>query len=254
MSSYDGARSPHNGYVHSFAPPWLRDLWSGALDLVYPPKCLVCGEFQPRYLCVKCASRIDYLEPPVCDQCGLPVDDGFCRNIHCKTLSFTRARAVAVYDGVIRLAIHQLKYSGQTVLIDDFHTLLVDFLARNDHFASDATAVVPVPIHPSRERERGFNQSALLAEGIAEYLRLPLPTRALQRVGGLLPQVDLSEQERIENVRGAFKVLDAAALDGQRVLLVDDVLTTGSTASEASKTLRSAGVTRIYVLTLARSC
>ena len=114
--------------------------------------------------------------------------------------------------------------------------------------------VIPVPIHPLRERERGFNQSTLLARGVSEYLRLPLLTDVIERVGGARPQVELSEQERIDNAKGAFKCAHNRPLDGQRVLLVDDVLTTGSTASEASKTLREAGATRVYVLTLARSC
>lgn len=240
----------------SISPVWdfARDIWSGVLDLIYPPKCLVCGDIQEYYLCPKCTARIDYLVPPVCDRCGLPVDEISCRNIHCKTLNFTRARAVAVYDGVIREAIHQLKYSGRTVLMGELNTLLVDYMATYPDFAGDATAVIPIPIHASRERERGFNQSALLAKGVSEYLRLPLLTHALERVGGLRPQVQLSEYDRVHNVKGAFKASPSISLEGQRILLIDDVLTTGSTTSEASKVLREAGAARVYVLTLARSC
>jgi competence protein ComFC len=254
MSSSGGANFSTSDLLLESVWQFARDAGRGILDLIYPPKCLVCGDLQEYYLCPKCVSRIDYLVPPVCDRCGLPVEEISCRNIHCKTLNFTRARAVAVYDGVIREAIHQLKYSGCTVLMAELNALLVDYLATYSDFAGDATAVIPIPIHASRERERGFNQSALLARGVSEYLRMPLLMHVLERVGGLRPQAELSEHERIDNVKGAFRVSPNLSLQGERVLLIDDVLTTGSTTSEASKVLREAGAARVYVFTLARSC
>ena len=237
----------------SSATEYIRDIAHGIADLIYPPKCVACGDIQARHLCEACLSKIAYIEPPVCRRCGLPLDGPTCREAMCGRFAFHNARAVAIYDGVVREAIHQLKYSGLTVVAQELRDLMTAFLARTPHFAIDASCVVPLPIHRSRQRERGFNQSFLLAVGVADHLNLPIDSKSLIRRVATRPQVELSPYERMENVKGAFAAADNA-FEGQAVLLIDDVLTTGSTAGEASAALRKAGARCVYVLTLARSC
>ncbi|MDO8587775.1 MAG: ComF family protein [Armatimonadota bacterium] len=237
----------------SAAAAGIGDIARGIADLIYPPKCVVCGDIQPRHLCEACLSKIAYIEPPVCHKCGLPLDDGKCRQAMCGRFPFFQARAVVIYEGVVRQAIHELKYAGLTVVAQELRDLMTAFLFRTPDFAIDASCVVPLPIHSSRQRERGFNQSALLATGVADYLHLSIDSKSLVRRVATRPQVELSEHERMENVKGAF-VAAENAFAGQAVLLVDDILTTGSTAAEAAAALRKAGARAVYVLTLARSC
>lgn len=232
----------------------LWDIWHGVLDLIYPPKCVVCGDIQPRYFCEDCLSRVTYIPSPVCRKCGLPLEQPTCPQQWCPDLAFTSARAVAFFEGAVREAIHQLKYSGHVLVAPELQRLMTEFLSTKPNFASSVQVVMPIPIHRSRLRERGFNQSILLAEAVAEFLRLPLDTTSLERRVANRPQVELSVWERIENVKGVFGVANPDAVADKSILLIDDVLTTGSTCSEAARVLRSAGAKHIYALTLARSC
>jgi len=214
----------------------------------------VCGDVQPSYLCPACLEKIEFIEPPVCARCGLPLDEGQCPECRRIKFAFKGARAVGAYEGALRDAIHALKYSGHAVVAHDLGRLLADYILTYPSFAENVSCVIPAPIHSSRQRERGFNQSQLLARPVAELLRVPLVTDVLKRIKATRPQVELSFEERVENVRGAFGVLDPAPIVDKRVLLIDDVLTTGSTAHEASLTLLNAGASAVYVLTLARTC
>ena len=231
----------------------LRDLWTGLLDLAYPPKCLVCGEMQPKFLCDACLAEVVLIEPPVCSQCGAPLQEGRCPECrHEVEFAFNSARAVGQYDGVLKEAIHQLKYSGHRVLGPVLGALIVEHLRRSA-LVPRVACIVPMPIHPSRVRQRGFNQSELLAAEVSRAFGLPLLPRALVRTRPTRPQVDLPIEKRRENVEGAFKVVREDAVAGRSILLVDDVLTTGSTADSAARALRDAGAREIHVLTLARS-
>jgi len=233
---------------------FFRDVAGGILDLVYPARCVVCGDVQPSYLCAACLEKIEFIEPPVCARCGLPVDEGPCPECRRIRFAFAGARAVGVYEGVLRDAIHALKYSCHAVVAGDLGRLLADYLLEHPNFTEGVSCVIPAPIHASRQRERGFNQSELLARAVAESLRAPLVTGVLRRIKATRPQVELPFEERVENVRGAFAVVDPAPIAAGRVLLIDDVLTTGSTAHEASSVLLEAGAAKVYVLTVARSC
>jgi len=243
-----GTRSPE-----AALPEVARSLVSGALDLVYPPACVVCRGIQPRYFCDACRDKITFLEPPVCNRCGLPLDEDRCPECSRARFAFSQARAVGIYGGTLREAIHQLKYDGRAPVAEELGALLVSFLDGHPSFAPNADCVAPVPIHRKRMRERGFNQSELIARPVARFLGVPLLTNLLLRSRASRPQVELAFEERVENVRGVFAVEPPQAFVGRTVLLVDDVLTTGSTASEAARTLRGAGAEAVYVLTLARS-
>ena len=232
---------------------WVRLIWDEILDALYPPRCAACALVGCDGWCDECADSITYVTPPVCARCGTPVDpEGFCTSCPVHSLVPEAVRAVAYYDGVIRAAIHRFKYQK--------HASLAPALARllNQGWHSPLTeplhmadVVVPIPIHPQRERERGFNQSALLAREFCRSTGLLLLWDALERTVYRQPQVGLGGEERRENVQDAFRVVKPQAVAGKSVLLIDDVWTTGSTLNEAARTLLAAGASRVFAYTVA---
>lgn len=172
----------------------------------------------------------------VCDQCRrhpLPL----------------RVRAAAIYGEPLRRAIHGLKYEGLFALAPPLASLMVEEWPR---WATAADLVVPVPLHPERERERGYNQTLLLAREFCRRLSLASDPAALQRVRYTRPQVELAIRERLYNVRGAFRA-DGSRVTGQRILLIDDVCTTGATLAAAAEALLDAGAQSVRAYVLARA-
>ena len=232
----------------------LRDFWSGLLDLVYPPKCLICDEMQPNYLCTDCLKQIQFIEGRICRSCGAPLqEEKWCTECDGVEYCFDSARSVGVYDGVLKEAIHQFKYSGHRVLAPVLGELLVNHLRKDTACLRRVNCIVPVPIHSSRLRQRGFNQSELLAEELSREFALPLVRKALVRARATRPQVNLPTDKRHDNVQNAFRVARTDAIEGRNILLIDDVFTTGSTVDSAARSLREAGAREVHILTLARS-
>jgi|GEM_PF-188966 len=228
----------------------LRELLESILELVYPKKCFACECIGHGYICPQCLEDIRPIPEPFCRICGEPGFDGLCPSCTQKTPAFTWARAVGLFDGILRDAIHKLKYEGQTYLAQDLGLLLARHLENSPSQKFDA--VVPVPIHRKRERQRGFNQSQLLAKQISERTGTPLLERALVRTIHTRPQVDLGREARLLNVENAFAVPNPQKVQGLRILLIDDVMTTGATCNAASTALLAAGARSVAVMTLAR--
>ncbi len=232
----------------------IRDTWVGLLDLVYPPKCLVCGDIQSEYFCEKCRAEIVPITPPICFVCGASLVEGYCRDCHSGTeFAFDAARAVASYEGTIKEAIHQLKYSGHRIIAPALGAMLVEFLQTKSDIVHRADCVIPMPVHPSKERQRGFNQAELIAREVADAFALPLLTNALIRSKPTRPQVDLSLEARKTNTLGAFEVVRVDGVTNRCVLLIDDVLTTGGTAHAAAWSLKEVGAREVLVATVARA-
>jgi ComF family protein len=229
--------------------PWWQQARLALLDLVFPPRCLGCGR-TGQWFCARCIASVHYLRLPVCARCGLQVGSGLpCRSCrrHPLPAALNGLRALAQYDGELRLAIHALKYEHITALAEPLGELLTAYLMQHP---LPVDAIVPVPLHPDRRAERGYNQSELLSRVLSRQSRIPLNTSALQRRLNTTPQVGLNESERRQNVKGAFQC--AQRLDGMRVLVVDDVCTTGATLSECAEALHAGGAATIWGLTLAR--
>lgn len=240
-----------------------------ALDLVFPALCPVCqttlGAGRRDPLCGGCWGAIGRLDAPWCDVCGVSAPTRVTfepservgsdpeRARLCGACTTTRppydyARSAAVYAGALREALHAFKFSGRRALARPLADLVVEQCAAS--LPEGIDAVIPVPLARERERERGFNQAALLAERVARRLGVPPNRRWLARVRATRPQSDLTAAERSANVRGAFRASPRVA--GRHVLIVDDVLTTGATLAECARALRAAGARRIGVLTVAR--
>lgn len=233
----------------------LAALFDPFLALLYPPCCLVCSQLGESGLCAGCAAQIMPVAAPFCPVCGqtLAPDDGGC--LHCRQRhpAYVRARPMGAYDGVLRHAIHQFKYRDRPQLAVPLGRLLADY-AREQAPALNGLrfdAVLPVPMHAVRQRQRGYNQSERLARVAGRELGLPLSTNVLVRIRPTRPQVGLSAERRRTNLRGAFAVRQPEAVAGKTLLLIDDVVTSGSSLYECSVTLKAAGAAAVYALTLA---
>lgn len=227
------------------------------LDLVFVPRCLECGgkldEERRACLCGRCWSRIRLIEPPSCVSCGkqLASDlDPLCGDCRTETRFFTDNRSAAVYDGVMRNAIHLFKYKDKRKLGRHFGEMSVQALSSSGGLAG-IDCVLPVPIY--RKKRRDFNQSEVLARFIGEGFGLPVHSDVLVRSKDTRPQHELSRGERRQNVSGAFSVKNRQKLDSASILLVDDIFTTGATANEcAAAILSGSNAKLVRVFTLAR--
>jgi len=217
-------------------------------DLFYPRRCAACDRRSSDVLCRICFDALPRIEGPRCERCGLPtafetyVCDA-CANVD---FGFETAKAPLKYEGTGKEVVHALKYRGyRTVAERVMAPLMVGVLDGEIHF----DAVVPVPLHRSRMRRRGFNQAALMAGAVANEINTPLSDR-MEAVRKTRDQVELTAQERKTNVSGAFRSREP--MHG-RILLVDDVFTTGATTSECAETLLHAGASEVHALTFCRT-
>ncbi len=228
------------------------------LDILFPPVCPLCEEdiqLDSLCLCTGCLNSLSIfkIKKPACTVCGLPFasdagQDRPCGNCLSKGPPFIEARSAFIYEEAVLQAIHAFKYKGKVTLAPALGRLA----AEASVFSANPGLVVPVPLHKKRLKERGFNQSLLLAREISKSFSVPLDYSNLIRAKATEQQVNLSAEERKRNVAGAFEVKDRGAFKGKRVLLVDDVYTTGATIRECSKALKGAGA-KVFVITLARA-
>jgi len=228
------------------------------IDLLFPPRCVLCRTFDTNdSLCDACFSSFHKLVSPACTICGGPFPDGIQEDHVCEECIkrkpyFDSAAAPYLYDGAIMDAVHQFKYGGKSHIARVLGPLLAAF-GRERLRDLRGIQVMPVPLHPRRLRERGYNQSLLLARHVAPGLGASLDFLSLRRTRDTRVQTGLKKNERRRNVRRAFEVTDRNAVKGKTILLVDDVATTGSTLNECARVLRKAGCNEIHCLVLARA-
>ncbi|MBW1689544.1 MAG: ComF family protein [Deltaproteobacteria bacterium] len=238
---------------------------STLLDIIYPPRCPFCGRFvssaenrcHPHQVCESCKKALTPITHPLCTICGIPFSalsgpDHPCENCLRKMPSYDTMRAPYLYAGPIMNAIQRFKYNSETHLAAPLGGLLAAF-ARTSLTQPEEFVTVPVPLHKHRLRERGFNQSLLLAKAVASELGTPLNCLSLIRKRDTRSQTGLRRKERRKNVANAFSVTSAAIFKGKKVLLVDDVLTTGYTLQECARTLKKFGAREVACITLART-
>ncbi|MGE5550160.1 MAG: ComF family protein [Bacteroidota bacterium] len=242
------------------ARDFWRELQRGLTELVFPPleRCAVCDRDALRptlALCRDCLRRLPFLAPPLCSRCGrllrlCAARDGACRECARERFFFSRARAVCLYEGAARAYLHEVKFHRSLPLARALAGVLAAYVREQGGFQS-YEAILPVPLHARREAERGFNQAAVLAGAVGAVLHRPVVMEAAARIRQTETQSRLDRERRRENVKAAFSIVDPGAVTGRRVLLIDDILTTGYTASECARALLRAGAVEVGVLTLA---
>ncbi|MCK6469016.1 MAG: ComF family protein [Candidatus Brocadia sinica] len=236
-------------YIHAF------------LDLFYPRSCLHCNcnlnNSYELYLCEHCKRKIPYISHSCCIRCGAilgphitPRAKEGCAACKGKYLPFNTITSVTYYDDAMKTLIHKFKYARQKFLASVLSDILITH-ERLKEVVPDTDVIVPVPLHWLKQMLRGFNQSELLSQGIQRHFSKSVAINNLCRIKNTASQTQLSKNQRQRNIHNAFFINHPGSFKGKKVLLVDDVLTTGVTASECSKKLKEAGAVAVHLLILA---
>lgn len=231
------------------------------LHVIFPSACVSCDrplwDDPVPFVCQTCWARLVPLPEPFCPHCGGPYASPValqhspsheCGTCRAKPPAFTQTWSLFPYQSPLREAIILFKYRGKRSLSKSFLQVMIPALPA----LPTIDVLIPIPLHPQRLREREYNQSLLLAHGLSQHLQIPLLLSCLLRVKQTVPQTSLSKKERLTNLHRAFAVENVSRIKGQRILLIDDVFTTGTTLHECAKVLRKSGSGPVYGLTLAR--
>jgi len=236
----------------------MTSFFGACKDLIFPAYCLHCDRRLPSWrvplFCEECLADIGHIGPPCCTCCGLPFPGGkdhLCDQCLVKPYAFTLARAAVLYKNPVSSVISDFKFNGQ---LTGLPTLAG--LAKNSigfHELSEPDIILPVPLHAQRLRERGFNQAAALAHAIFKENKRKITPSLLVRKRATTPQTALNGKQRRRNLFGAFSVKQPEMVQGKKILLVDDVFTTGSTVNECARTLNKYDAKQVEVFTLCKA-
>lgn len=244
------------GALACAAKSWLN----AALAFVYPEACQICGGARATpaegYVCDGCRAEVRFIQPPFCKRCGRPFDGDMTTPFECAKCRemgwhFHSARSAVLARDPVLEVIHRYKYQ-RALWFEPFLAGLLITAARPVLAGQRPDMIVPVPLHPAKQREREFNQAERLAGRLGAALRIPVNRRLLRRVRPTRTQTQLSRQERLANVQNAFGLRDGRRLEGGRIVLVDDVFTTGATTGACARALMEAGAGEVCVWTVAR--
>jgi len=221
------------------------------IDILFPPTCAGCGKWGERY-CRICFANTRTVSPNICKSCGEPLRQNnvsICERCISSDIYFAAVRSWALFEDPLKKAIHNLKYQRDLALGEVLAQPLAKYLNGTDW---DIDLITAVPLDGARKRERGYNQSVMLARPLSWLTNIPFDEKAIDRVRETRPQVGLSREERTENMDEAFRG-QSEIVNGKTILIIDDVITTGSTINACSRALIESGAEKVFGLTLARS-
>ena len=244
-----------------------RGIFRKVMDTVFLRRCKICNsiivEEGKRHICMGCWRNITLIGKHLCSCCGKPLQISYdlseelngyiCGRCREKPPVFDSVCSICRYDGVLKELIHIYKYNMIKSLGCDLVSLMIDYIKSGNGIHPHPNSIMYVPLHRRKLKERGFDQSYILAREIGDYLNIPLITDNLSKSRYTGPQVKLSGNERLRNVKGAFIVQKPDEIRKMNILLIDDVFTTGTTVNECARVLKRAGTDRVDVLTLARA-
>jgi ComF family protein len=239
----------------------LKPLIESVVNIIYPPICAACnnpnyGDGNGGHICSECYFDIKRHVPPFCLRCGRglreikSIQNGVCPACLNRHYDFQEAWSLCSYEGITKELIHRFKYNQKIQYKTIFENLFREFFA-TFQILRDIDFIVAIPLHATRLREREYNQSEILAQIVSEIIQKPVVSDILVRLRNTKSQIDLDEKNRVKNIKGCFGIKNTARLNSKSVLLIDDVLTTGVTLSEAAKTIEESNPSKISVLTLA---
>ncbi len=234
----------------------FKDLFDSIVDIIFPPQCLICGEIASSGLCLICRASFQALVPPLCEICSVPVETAepsiLCNKCRDSRPAYDKAWSLFVYDGAVKKAIQDFKYHG----VSGFHRVFGELLSgrlKRELVDTQIDLIVPVPLHPSRERSRGYNQALLMARSCASLLSLPLLGSSLVRNRHTDSLADQGRKERYASLEGVFSLQNKISLKGKKILLIDDIMTTGATFHQCARVLKEGAASHIYGITVART-
>lgn len=229
------------------------------LDIIYPVRCPICMEIvtpKGKRICPNCKERLPYIQEPRCLKCSKPLEveeKEYCSDCECKNFHFNRGYAVWVYNKAMMQSVSAFKYKSKKEFAD-FYTEEIITLYKKQLLKLNLDGIIPVPLHRTKYRERGYNQAFLLAKGIGEELDIPVLNDLLIRTKKTVPQKNLNDMERLHNLKEAFQYnkesKSAFRSDLSRVLLVDDIYTTGCTIEACTNVLKENGMKEVYFMVL----
>lgn len=244
----------------------VKKVAEGVISLFFPAECKICRRsLEPlnrSFICTSCWSKVKWLMPPYCSRCSKPFPPSdvlgessclLCEECRTEPALYKKLLVPTLYEGVMKEAIHLLKYGRKEGIFLEIKKILRKYLEQNFLSFSELDEIIPIPLHRKKLKQRGFNQAYLLAHFISGFSKLKLVDRSLLRIRETRPQIKLNKRERAANLKDAFQVKNGTSFRGKAVLLVDDVYTTGATLREAARLLGTFETREIYVLTLARA-
>lgn len=226
-----------------------------AIDILYPRRCPVCHNViapNQNLICDSCRRKLGFVKEPVCKKCGKPISDGeaeYCFDCSRHKLYFNEGRAVFIYDSNMKQSIYQFKYNNKREYGKFYASEIIKSL-QTDISRWKPDALVPIPIHKSKMKTRGFNQAYVLAKELGNYLQIPVRNDILIRNKKTSAQKQLTLDERQINLKNAFKIVQND-VKLNTIILIDDIYTTGSTINEAAKICKEAGIINIYFICIA---
>lgn len=240
----------------------IKEIIAALKEIVYPIYCLLCRERikvkdLESLVCAKCIEKIIPNTPPFCYKCGRRLSEVYAVKNICNgcietQFHFDRAWASCSYEGVVKEMVHNFKYKNKTGLRKPLSRLLIDFIKDYHLPINCCDYIISIPLSKAKLREREFNQSEIFTSDIAAYFGLEVLTNNLRRIRNTRTQTEFNDKiARWRNIQGAFGLEEPQAIKEKNVLLIDDVLTTGATASEAARALKGAGANSVLVLTIA---
>ena len=238
----------------------MKPFFKKLINFILPPRCINCGKIvsEDSSLCVECFNKIRFISKPYCKICGIPFEstEDLTQNVCGSCLSkkrryFELERSSFIYDDNSKNILLSLKFLDKTSYAPTVAKFMVQ--AGTDIFKENPDLIIPVPLHYMRLIKRKYNQSALLANEISKLTGIKTDLFSLKRHKNTTPQVKFTGKERIKNVHGAFVVKKSENIKGKSIVLIDDVMTTGSTLKECAIALKKVGAKKIYALTAART-
>lgn len=251
LSSVEIRRGNKNLIDRMIKPEWKR-FGTALLDFLYPPHCPVCGKMTERGLiCPKCRDALHPVGEHYCLKCGKPIGsrEEYCGDCARTTHVFEQCRSLYSYHGAVKTSLYRLKYSNRREYARFFGYEMATMFERWIR-RCNITMLVPIPLHPQKQRLRGYNQAAVLACAAADRLGIPMDESVLIRVRNTRPQKRLDDAERRKNMQNAFCAVRQMGPE-ERILLIDDIFTTGATADAAAAALKAAGAGAVFVCTVA---
>lgn len=235
----------------------FREIGKSLLDIVYPKRCPMCMEVIPIHeeeaICSACVDDLPYISEPRCEKCSKPVFDqdvALCFDCSKSEHYYRKGWALWLYEGKVRQALYRLKNNNNKNNGRIFAKEVVTLYYRDIIHAS-IDRIIPVPLHPKKYKKRGYNQAQIIADAVSEAMDIPCEEGCLIRTMNTQPQKHLSDLGRIENMQKAFQVIEPTCIDNKRILLCDDIYTTGSTINGCAKALLRHGACEVYFITLA---